>query len=233
EGSRMKSSYAALGVLGLALGGLWYAAGGAAVPPQPAAAVEQVRVSEPLSHENPTVYFVHGPDAVADAKVVTLQEALEAGWAVVHETGNVNTLAVENLSPEYELFIQEGEMIRGGRQDRMIAVDMLLPPNSGRVSFPAHCVESGRWRGRGGEAATHFARCDNIVVGNDLKIANASMNQSEVWANVKREQEKLSQQLRVKVNAPESETSLQLALENRALQEKLAEFDAALKAAGE
>jgi hypothetical protein len=229
----MKSSYAALGVLGLALGGLWYAGGGTAVPPAPAAASEQVRVSAPLAHDNLTVYFVHGPDAVADAKIMTLQEALEAGLAVVHETGNVNTLAVENLSPEYELFIQDGEMIRGGRQDRMIAVDMLLPPNSGRVSFPAHCVEAGRWTGRGAEDAKHFNKSDMIAVGNDLKIANASMNQSAVWENVKKEQEKLSQQLREKVNAPESESSLQLALENRTLQEKVAAFEAALKAAGE
>src|SRR5262249_53937740 len=46
-------------------------------------------------------------------------------------------------------------------------------------------------------------------------------------------QDKLSQQLGTKVNDPASESSLQLALENRTLQEKVAQFEAALKAAGE
>src|SRR6059036_828776 len=116
----VKSSYAALGLVGLALAGLWYAGGGSATLPPSAAASEQVRVSELLTHDNLTVFFVHGPDAVADAKVATLQEALEAGWAVVHETGDVNQLAVENRSTDTELFIQEGDIIKGGRQDRLI-----------------------------------------------------------------------------------------------------------------
>ena len=228
----MKSSHAALAVVGLALAGLWYAGGGSAVLPQNAAAAE-ARVSAPVAHDNLTVFFIHGPDAITNAKIATLEEALKAGWAVVHETGDVNSLAVENLSSEYELFIQEGDMIRGGRQDRMIATDMLVPPRSGRVPFPAHCVESGRRTGRGGEAATHFTKSDQFAVGNDLRYANATHQQSEVWANVAEQQRKLSDNLKVKVNAPESESSLQLALENRAVQAKVAEFEQALRAAGE
>src|SRR5262249_28919010 len=133
----VKSSYAALAVFGLALGGLWYAGGGATVPAQSAAAAETPRVTAPVSHDNLSVYFIQGPDAVADThKVATLQEALDAGWAVVNETGNVNDLTVENRSTDYELFIQEGDMIKGGKQDRVIAVDLLLPPKSGVVPLP-------------------------------------------------------------------------------------------------
>lgn len=230
----MKSSYAALAVVGLALAGLWYAGGGAAVPPQSAAAAEQPRVSAPLAHDNLTVYFVHGPDAVGDThKVATLQEALDAGWAVVHETGDVNALAVENRSADTELFIQEGDIIKGGRQDRVIATDMLVPPKSGAVPFPAHCVEQGRWTGRGGEAATHFNKSDQFAVGNELRYANATYDQGKVWENVKKNQEQLSANLNVRVNAPESESSLQLALENKAVQGRVAEFEQALRAAGE
>jgi hypothetical protein len=226
----VKSSHAALAVVGLALVGLWYAAGGTA-PPQ--ASATEPRVSAPLAHDNLTVYFVHGPDAITNAKIATLQEALDAGWAVVHETGDVNTLAVENLSSEYELFIQEGDMIKGGKQDRMIAVDMLVPPRSGRVPFPAHCVESGRWTNRGGEAATHFTKSDQFAVGNELRIANAAGQQGEVWKTVKVQQDKLSMNVGVNVNSAESETSLQLALENGAVRAKVAEFEQALRAAGE
>jgi hypothetical protein len=210
---------------------LWYAGGGAAIPQS--AASETPRVSEPVSHANLTVYFIHGPDTITSGKIATLQEALEAGWAVVHEIGAVNTLAVENRSDEYELFIQEGDMIRGGKQDRMIAVDMLIPPKSGRVSFPVNCVEHDRWQGRGNEAATHFSKSDHFAVGNNIRYANATYQQTAVWASVKENQDKLSDNLGVKVNAAESASSFQLALENKDLQAKVAEFEQALRAAGE
>lgn len=230
----MKSSHAAIGVVALALAGLWFVGGGAAAPARSAAAAEQPRVSAPLTHHNLTVYFVHGPDAVTDAhKVATLAEALEAGWAVVHETGNVNMLQVENKSDDYELFVQEGDIIKGGQQDRVFATDMLVPPKSGRVSFPAHCVEAGRWQGRGAEASTHFTKSDQRLAGSKLAYANATGQQSLVWGSVKENQDKLTKNLGTTVNAKESATSFQLTLENKTLQEKIAEFEAALRASGE
>ncbi len=230
----MKSSYTAFGAVLLALAGLWYVGGGSGAPAQSAAAAEQTHVSAPLSHSNLTVFFIHGPDTVTDThKVATLQEALEAGWAIVHETGNVNMLAVENRSDDYELFIQEGDMIKGGQQDRVFAVDMLVPPKSGRVPFPAHCVEAGRWTKRGNESAVEFNKSDNFAVGKSLRYANATQQQGEVWKNVKDNQDKLSAQLGTKVNADVSESSFQLTLENKDLQAKVAEFEKALRSAGE
>lgn len=229
----MKSSYAALGMVGLALAGLWYAGGGSVAPAQAAPTAGKPEVSAPVAHENLTVFFIHGRDTIKNAKIGTLQEALDAGWAVVHETGSVNSLAVENRSEDTELFIQEGDMIRGGKQDRMIAVDMLISPKSGRVPFPAHCVESGRWTARGGEAATHFSKSDQFAAGNDLRYANATGQQGAVWDNVQKNQQKLSDNLKVKVNAEQSATSFQLALENRVVQAKVGEFEKALRATGE
>lgn len=222
----MRASHVAVGVVGLAVAGLWYAAGG--VAPPPAQAAEQLRVADPLTHANLAVYFIHGPDALDDTKVVSLQEALERGWAVVRETSNVNSLEVENLSADHELFVQSGDLIRGGKQDRMIATDMLLPVRSGPVAFPAHCVEHGRWTGRGAEASGHFATSNNCAVGKDLKLANASLNQSEVWKQVAENQKKLNDNLKTDVTCPESRTSLQLTLENRTLQEKVGDFEKAL-----
>ena len=57
----MKSSYCAVGVVGLAVAGLWYAAGG--TRPAPAKAADAARVTDPVSHANLSVYFVLGPDA--------------------------------------------------------------------------------------------------------------------------------------------------------------------------
>jgi hypothetical protein len=230
----VKSSYVGLGVVVLALAGLWYAGGGATPLPQSAAAAEQVRVSAPVSHENLTVFFVHGPDAVATAKVATLQEALEAGWAVVHEDDdNYRDVAVENRSTEYDLFIQEGDIIKGGKQDRMIAVDTLLPPKSGTVTIPVNCVEAGRWTGRGNEDAKQFNSSTKFAVGNDIRYANATYQQDQVWEKVKVTQDNLSAKVGAKVNAAESESSFQLALENSKLLAKIAEYEQALRAAGE
>jgi hypothetical protein len=228
----VKSSLLACGVVSLAMFGLWYSGGGPSAPaPSPATAAPAI--SAAVSHGNLSVHFIHGPDSVTATKVATLQEGLEAGWAVVNETGNVNMLIVENHSPDYELFIQEGDLIRGGRQDRLIASDMLLPPNSTNVSLPVHCVEQGRWTNRGNESATRFNKCDQFVATNAIRYANATGQQGEVWNNVKEQQSKLTARVGVKVTAAESETSLQLALENTALQTRVAQFVEALQPAGE
>jgi hypothetical protein len=227
----MKPSYIAVGVIGLALGGLWYAAGG--TNPPAAQAGEPLSVVAPLTHDNLTVFLVRGPDTVDSSRVVTLQEALERKWAVVHETGSVNELVVENLSADRELFVQSGDIIKGGRQDRLIAADLLVPPAAGKVAVRVHCVEAGRWTGRANEATGHFAVSDSFAVGNDIKLANAARDQSEVWAKVKASQDKLSKNVGTAVNAAASPTSLQLALENPAVRAKADAYRSALAAAGE
>lgn len=229
----MNSSHAALGALCLTVAGLWYASGGASVPTQSASAAEVIHVSAPVAHENLTVYFIHGADTVANAQIMTLQEALESGKAIVHETGNVNSLTVENLSEDTELFIQQGDIISGGRQDRMIANDMLLPPKSGRVSFPCNCVEHGRWTQRGKEAPTHFNKCDQFVVGNKLMNYNILQNQTAVWNSVAEKQKQLGEAAKADVNSIVSATSLQLTLDNPIVQSKIAEYLDALKTRGE
>lgn len=224
----MSKSLRALGVVGLAFVGLWYFAGGRMLP---LGASETV--AAPLAHENLSVYFVAGPDTVGDARVMTLQEALERKLAVVHETSDVNTLAVENRSPDCELFIQSGDIVKGGQQDRVIATDMLLPPGSGRVPLPAHCVEQGRWTNRGTEDAKQFHSSANFAAGKDLKYANASGRQSAVWQTVSDNQGKLRMNVAGNVTENASPTSFQLTLESPAVKAKVAEYEAALKAAGE
>ena len=229
----MTPSRFAVGLVGLALAGLWYFAGGAHPLPATSAADGPPRVAAPLAHENLSVYFLYGPDAMPDAKVLSLSEALERELAVVHETSDVNTLAVENRSPDYELFIQSGDIVKGGKQDRMAQMDMLLPPMSGVVAMKAHCVEQGRWTGRGSEDAGRFKSSAKCAVGNDMKIANYSGRQAAVWQTVGENQSKLRVNVDAAVTANASPTSFQLTLESPAVKAKVAEYEAALKAAGE
>src|SRR5580704_11768821 len=75
------------------------------------ASTPEIKLSGPYTHENLTVFLIHGKDALPGKKFLTLQEALEQKHLVVHETGNVNKLAVENVSADAEVFIQAGDIV--------------------------------------------------------------------------------------------------------------------------
>ena len=216
-----KASLAALAAAVFALG--WYGR-----PSPPVATEPPLLVSSAHTHANLTVFLVRGPDVLESRNILTLQEALEKGLAVVHETDTVNTLAVENLSADHELFLQSGDIVKGGKQDRIIADDMLVGAKSGKVPCRANCCEQSRWQPRAGEVATKFEKSTDFAVGNDIKIANASGQQGEVWKNVEQAQKALSQNLGKPVTANASPTSLQLALEDKDLRAKVADFERSL-----
>ena len=133
------------------------------------AADEPSRISGPAVHENLAVYFIHGKSAPGPAPL-TLKEALDAGKVVVHETGNVNMLAIENSGSE-EVFVQAGDIVKGGQQDRVLTVSFLVPANSGRLDIGAYCVERGRWSARGKEDVKRFASSNSALPSRDAKIA--------------------------------------------------------------
>jgi hypothetical protein len=114
------------------------------------------RVSGPYEHGNLAIFLLHGKDRVAAADFLTLKEAMEQKLVVVHETGSVNELSVENLSKDRAVYIQYGDIVKGGKQDRTLQYDIVLSPSSGKVPLPSFCVEQGRWRARGGENVAAF-----------------------------------------------------------------------------
>ncbi len=115
-------------------------------------------VSAPATVENLTVYFLHGASAPGPVPL-TLGEALRKDQVIVHETGNVERLEIENTGSE-AVFVQAGDIVKGGRQDRVLTVSLLIPPRSGRLAIGAYCVEQGRWSQRGGESAKKFASAE-------------------------------------------------------------------------
>jgi hypothetical protein len=173
------------------------------------------RISEPLTYKNLTIFLIHGKDAITKGNILTLQEAMERDILIVYETSEVNTLAVENVSKEYQVFIQSGDIVKGGRQDRVLAVSILIPAMSGKIEIEAFCVESGRWQKRGNEDTSKFSSSNDRIVSKDLKVAaNKSRSQQEVWDKVGEAQGKLSKNVGGTVNSAASRTSLQLSLEN-------------------
>src|SRR5688572_31326248 len=71
----------------------------------------------------------------------------------VYETSDVNELAVENISRQFDVFIQSGDIVKGGKQDRVLAVSIIIAARSGRVKIESFCVESGRWEKQIGRAS--------------------------------------------------------------------------------
>lgn len=173
------------------------------------------RISAPYSHKNLTIFLIHGKNETSKTNILTLQEAMQRKILRVYETSDVNELSVENMSKQFDVFIQSGDIVKGGKQDRVLAVSIIIRARSGRIRIEAFCVESGRWQKRGNEDSTQFSSSNDRIVSKELKLAaNGARSQQEVWEKVSEAQDKLSRNVGTTVAAGTSRTSLQLSLEN-------------------
>ena len=182
------------------------------------------RLSGPYQHQNLTIFLIHGANQPDSRMFTPLQEAMERNIVIVHETSDVNELSIENVSASEEVFVQAGDIVKGGRQDRILAVDLILPAKSGEVPIAAFCVEHLRWSQRGAESTDQFSRTE-MAATRDLKLATRQeSDQSQVWDKVDEAQEKLSYAMKSDVRSSASRTSLPLALENEKVQESAAAY---------
>ena len=217
-------------------------------------------ISGPIVHENLAVYFIHGKSAPGKVPL-TLEEAMAKGVVKVRETSNVNQLEIENLGLD-EVFVQSGDIVKGGKQDRTLMVSLVLPPKSGAIPIASFCVEEGRWTARGREDAKSFSTASAAVPSREIKLAmkapmpaaappdrrnsdpsqarvsdaiaaETGARQQQVWENVRKTQTKLTGSLGASVKSAQSASSLQLALENEKLMDVQKLYLNALKAAGE
>src|SRR6185369_10232523 len=180
--------------------------------PQHQPASSNYTFSGPYTHGNLTVFLVHGKD-LTNKNFLTLQEALAQKKVRVYETKDVNELAIRNLSNQ-DIYVQAGDIVRGGDQDRMISLDFIVPPKSGRMPIAAFCVESGRWSQRGNEASATFSSSENSVALKDLKLAAKRDNSQEaVWKNVSLAQDKLKRSIKAEVTDGASASSFELTVE--------------------
>lgn len=191
-------------------------------------AAGEYHLSGPYTHKNLSIFLVHGKSQIKITKFLTLQEALVQRKVVVYETKSVNELSIQNFSDE-DVYVQSGDIVKGGQQDRMIGVDLIVPPRSGKLPISAFCVEHGRWSGRGNEKASVFSSSADSATTRDIKLAaKRSTSQGEVWQSVAVAQNKLSRNVGSRVNSTVSESSLQLAVENKKVQETAESYIRAL-----
>jgi hypothetical protein len=193
------------------------------------------RISGPYTRDNLSIFLLHGESAKAAAKLLTLQEAMDQQKVVVFETGQVNELSIENRSAQ-DVYVQSGDIVKGGRQDRVLVTDLILPAHSGKLAISAFCVEHGRWTKRGNEQAGQFSASNRALPAKALKIAvREEKDQSKVWAEVANTQARLgtgsgygagrsSSSGWVASAASASPTSMQLALEDKTVVEQTAAY---------
>jgi hypothetical protein len=119
-------------------------------------------------------------------KYALLEQGLKSKTVAVRElngrSGDARVSAVEVRNRgQHPVYLLGGEMILGGKQDRIVSQDTVVPPNKKWTKVSVFCVEQGRWAGqnmrfRSGSALAHVA----------LRRAAMSGDQSKVWAEVAR-----------------------------------------------
>jgi hypothetical protein len=112
--------------------------------------VAGLRVGEVKSHGGLRVFWLHGGPLGPPLPIATLEEARAGGNFVITERdqASVPDLVVENRGKSHVL-LMAGEILLGGKQNRVLTEDILLPPLSGSRQVAVYCVEQGRWAGRG------------------------------------------------------------------------------------
>ena len=128
----------------------------------------------PIRFKGPT-----GPNE----KIMGLQEAIAGGWLNISERGNASTEDVHVLKLKIKsrlpLFIGAGELLSGGRQDRMVLHDTLLVPTGDDQFIDVMCVEQDRWSEK--EKKIQYQGYANPRL---RMVAEQSRNQAKVWAEV-------------------------------------------------
>src|SRR5215469_5471362 len=186
------------------------------------------KVLDPIRHGNLTVFPVVAAKTYSTGEFLTLDEGLRSGEVIVTEAGNmqglirrhptpatrhegaeVNRLVLVNNSKR-PLLLLAGEIVTGGKQDRVIGKDRIIPAESDPVDLSVFCVEPGRWVA----TSAHFGASE-AMYGNNVERAHdavpmammaqpsvrgkamADKNQNEVWNEVNRQKAAMAQTVEV------------------------------------
>jgi hypothetical protein len=97
------------------------------------------------------------------------------------DQAEVNKLFIENISAD-TIIILGGEVIRGGKQDRMIAQDFMLKPKSGALNIEVYCVEHNRWQAEDVKASFNVSL--GLAPADVRQAAKEENSQQQVWDQV-------------------------------------------------
>jgi hypothetical protein len=175
------------------------------------------KVLEPIRHGSLTVFPVVAPKSYATGEFLTLDEGLRSGEIVVTEYGNVRGLVRRAAAPAVRretaevnrlvlinnskrpLLLLAGEIVTGGKQDRVIGKDRIVPAESDPVDLSVFCVEPGRWvatsehfgtSGATYAGAVHGSAAGTLMAQPSVRAkAMGDQDQNQVWAEVRKQQQ--------------------------------------------
>jgi hypothetical protein len=161
------------------------------------------KVLAPIRHGNLTVFPVVTATSHETREFLTLDEGLRSGEVVVTEAGRVSTMIrrpTPRAVPQYPqeaqvnrlvlvnnskrpLLLLAGEIVTGGKQDRVIAKDRLVAPESDPIDLSVFCVERGRWV----QTTTKFDLLGTTMAAPAVRSkAMGDKDQAKVWAEVQK-----------------------------------------------
>jgi hypothetical protein len=141
-------------------------------------------------HKKMKLYFIKAKPSLYNefkgmGKYTTLEEAIKQSKINVQETpsgGTVNTLRFRNSSKD-TIIIGMGDVVKGGKQDRVIEKDTLIAPGQ-TLQVSVYCVESGRWTA--GRDGTSFNTYHSNAANTIRKSIVQEKSQGKVWEKVAR-----------------------------------------------
>jgi hypothetical protein len=197
------------------------------------------KVLDPIRHGNLTVFPVVAAKSYSTSEFLTLDEGLRSGDVVVTEAGGVQGLIRRHSTPAIRhdgaqvnrlvlvnnskrpLLLLAGEIVTGGKQDRVIGKDRIVPAESDPIDLSVFCVEPGRWVATsehfGASEAMYGARVSGgttapapmaMMAQPSVRAkAMADKNQDEVWNEVNKQKAQMSVEVAAASPAVASEVS--------------------------
>jgi hypothetical protein len=166
------------------------------------------RVLKPIQSGDLTLFPVvsdSGKPIPAD-QFLTLDEGLKSGEVEVTEAGSVqglvrprggaaqqpryqgdqvNTLVLVNNSKR-PLLLLAGEIVTGGKQDRIIAKDRIVPAGAEPIDLSVFCIEHGRWTESSAKFGTSAKTVNESIMVQPAvrRQAMVAKDQEQVWNSV-------------------------------------------------
>jgi hypothetical protein len=166
------------------------------------------RVLAPIVSGNLILFPVVRADgkSTTETPFITLDEGLKSGDVEVTEAGRarglvrrrgggdaqnsyrgdeVNTLVLVNHSKR-PLLLLAGEVVTGGKQDRIVAKDRIVPARGDPIDLSVFCIEPGRWT----ESSSEFGASDKSAARSFMvqpevrERAMVDQDQQQVWDSV-------------------------------------------------
>jgi hypothetical protein len=187
------------------------------------------RVLAPIRHGNLTVFPVVTSVSHDTRQFLTLDEGLKSGEVEVTESGSVRGMIRRPppggiINPQYPvresaqvnklvlvnsskrpLLLLAGEIVTGGKQDRVISKDRIVPQESDPIDLDVFCVEPGRWVGSSAKFVPGTPNA-SMAAPSVRGKAMADKNQQQVWAEVAKARQEMASSLAVE--APRSTQEL-------------------------